>query len=118
MSATKGNLVGKDRKSTALEGDVANLRVAELQNAIHKAKLVQYLKDRRMNGVTPEVAIKVLVFFQQGGVDTGAGKHIGEQDAGRTAADYAAARDARINWWCLGLHYCLLRAMEDRGCPG
>ena len=83
--------VGQD--DGALAGDdleATRLAVRRLQQAVGQTELIENFQGRGVNGVAAEVAVEVVVGFQQGDGDAPARQQQRQHHAGRAAAHDAA----------------------------
>jgi hypothetical protein len=91
--ATVGGEMGEvgERELLAADdsGDVVGLLVGELEERVKKAELVHELEGGGVDGVSAEVPEEVLMLFQNGDGNTGAGEEKAEHHAGGAAADDA-----------------------------
>ncbi len=80
-------------------GEGVDLRVGDLEEAVEEAQLVEDFEGGGVNGVAAEVAKEVLVFFEDGDGETGAGEEKAEHDAGGAAADDAGGLGHGLGSW-------------------
>ena len=88
-----------DGECFAADGEamLLNLLVGHGEEVIEEAELVEELLGGGMDGVAAEVAEEVLVLFEDGDVDAGAGEEEAEHHAGGASADDAAG--GLVGWW-------------------
>jgi hypothetical protein len=70
--------------------------VRNLKQAIRQAQAVKHLENAWMNGVAAELAVKVVVRFEQRHVHLLAREQVGKRQPGRPPADDAARRFLRV----------------------
>ena len=75
-----------------VQRDAAHLRVRQRMQRFGKTDLVEHVERRCVHRVTAEIAVEILVHFQQRHVDTAARQQQGSHHPGRTAADENALR--------------------------
>ena len=84
VKSAMGKLLAAD-----VGGELADLRVGELEEAFEEAEFVEDFEGGGVDGVAAEVAEEVLVLFEDGDVDAGAGEQEAEHHAGGASADDA-----------------------------
>src|SRR5262249_3011413 len=74
------------------DADIPDFLVRHGEKLVKKAEFVDHLESRCMYGIAAEIAKEVVVFFEYGDTDAGAGGQIAEHDSGRPAHGDAAGR--------------------------
>ena len=90
MSGEVGEVADGERPAADGHGELGELLMWERQKFVEQAQLVEELERGGMDGVAAEVAEEVLVFFEDGDIDAGAGEEEAEHDACGASADDAA----------------------------
>ena len=73
-----------------LDGEAVNLGMAQAQQTLGQAKRIQYLHDRRMEGIAAKITVKIEVAFKQRNRNVLTCQQEGEHGPGRTSTNDAA----------------------------
>jgi hypothetical protein len=77
-------------------GEGCDLGVGDCEELFEEAQFIEEVERGGMDGVSPKIAEEVLVLFENGDLDAGAGEEKAQHDACGPASDDAAGRGERV----------------------